>query len=354
MRSARSLILLCLVAFVAIATPAQAATPKGFFGVMADGPLLGPQADLARETGLMRSAGLGSVRLAVYWRDLQPAAGGPIDWAPVDRVVAATARRRLAVLPVLVRAPTWATGGDAREGAVPDPAAYAAFCREAVLRYGPRGSFWRENAALPAVPVRAWQVWNEPDIDRYWVGTPWPSTYVTLLRAARGAIKGADPRAQVVAAGLTNDSWRDLAALYRAGGRGQFDVAAIHPFSRRVENVLKIVRLARDAMRRAGDARAPLALTEVSWTSGQGRSTLNYGWETTERGQAERLRAALTGIVRLRRSHRLHSVHWYTWLSPEVGDDESFSYAGLRRLRGGGIVSKPALAALRRVTRASR
>jgi hypothetical protein len=107
-------------------------------------------------------------------------------------------------------------------------------------------------------------------------------------------------------------------------------------------------------MRRAGDARTPLALTEVSWTSGQGRSTLNYGWETTERGQAERLRSALTGIVRLRRSHRLHSVHWYTWLSPEVGDDESFSYAGLRRLRGGGIVSKPALAALRRVTRASR
>ncbi len=51
---------------------------------------------------------------------------------------------------------------------------------------------------------------------------------------------------------------------------------------------------------------------------------------------------------------RLAGLFYYTWLSPELGDDESFSYAGLRRLAGGGIVAKPALAAFRTSVRRSR
>jgi len=349
----RAALLVLLTLLIPVAT--AGAAPRAFFGVMADGPLLtDPRADLDREAALMRASGVGQVRLAVYWRELQPVAGGPVDWTSVDRVVRATARRGLRVLPVLVRAPAWATGGDEREGAVPDAAAYARFCADAVARYGPAGSFWAQNAGVRRVPIRAWQVWNEPDITRYWVGAPWARTYVTLLRAANAAIKAADPRARVVAAGLTNRSWEDLAALYRAGGRAHFDVAAVHPFSRRVENVVKIVRLARGVMTRAGDGRAPLALTEVSWSSGKGRSTFNYGWEFDERGQAARVREALPALAAQRRRLRLDSVHWYTWLSPAVGERESFSYAGLRRLGGGGIVSKPALTAFRRAVRAAR
>jgi hypothetical protein len=44
-------------------------------------------------------------------------------------------------------------------------------------------------------------------------------------------------------------------------------------------------------------------------------------------------------------------VWWYTWLSPAIGDDESFSYAGLRRLSGDRPVSKPAYAAFRSIVR---
>jgi hypothetical protein len=51
--------------------------------------------------------------------------------------------------------------------------------------------------------------------------------------------------------GLTNKSWKDLALRYDAGGRPYFDAAAIHPFSRRVANVVKIVELGRAEMRRA-------------------------------------------------------------------------------------------------------
>jgi hypothetical protein len=337
---------------------AASAAPRGFFGVMADDPLLSdPRVDLDREVALMRANGVGAVRLAVYWREMQPLAGGPIDWSSTDRVVAATARRGLRVLPILVRAPGWATGGDLREGAVPNPAAYGAFCAEAVRRYGPRGSFWRERPGLRRLAVRSWQVWNEPDIGRYLSppeGVSWPRAYVRMLRAANRAIKRADRGATVVAAGLTNRSWIDLRALYRAGARRHFDVAAIHPFSKRVENVVRITELARIEMRKAGDARAKLLLTEISFSSGKGRSTLNYGWEFTERGQAARVGALLPRLAAARERLGLAGVFYYNWLSRDLGDDESFSYSGLRRLSGGGIVAKPALRAFRTAVRRSR
>jgi hypothetical protein len=253
-------------------------------------------------------------------------------------------------MPVLVRAPAWAAGGDTREGAVPDAAAYGAFVGAFAARYGVKGTFWRQQRASSRVRVRDFQIWNEPDIARYLDpadGRTWPQAYVPLLRAARAAIKAEDPRARVVAAGLTNKSWVDLGKLYDAGARKLFDAAAIHPFSARVENVVKIVKLARREMARNGDARKPLMLTEVSWSSGKGSSSLNYGWETTERGQATKVRQALTALARLRTSLRIDGVWWYTWLSPPVGDDESFSYGGLRRLGDGGPTSKPALAAFR-------
>ena len=339
-------LLLLTVLTVALLAPAQtsAATPGSFFGVMGDGPLLAPGVDLDREARLMRSTGVSSVRVAFYWRDLEPRPG-EFAWAEPDRIVGAMARAGVGVLPVVVRAPTWATGGDEREGAVPDNAAYARFLKALVGRYGPTGS---ANAGRP---IRSWQVWNEPDIPRYWEGKPWPSTYVALLRAARGSIKAADPGAQVVAAGLTNRSWEDLGELYAAGGRGLFDAAAIHPFSRRVSNVVKIVRLARAEMRRRGDTRVPLMLTEVSWSSGKGRSTFNYGWETTEIGQAAKVGEALRALARERTRLGIGGVWWYTWLSPPLGDDESFSYAGLRRVRGGKAVDKPARAAFSRAVR---
>ena len=348
----------CLTVLAAVAAlasgavaPAGAATPSSFFGVMGDGPLLGPGTDLDAETRLMRSAGVSSMRVAFYWREMQPQQGAPVDFRETDRIVASAAQAGVTVFPILLRSPAWAANGDEREGAVPDASAYAAFVTDAVRRYGPNGSLWAERPALPRRAIRAWQVWNEPDLTRYWVGRPWAPTYVTLLRAGRAAIKAADPGARVVAAGLTNQSWESLASLYGAGARGLFDAAAIHPFSRRVSNVVKIVGLARRVMRRRGDGRVPLVLSELSWSSGKGRSTLNYGWETTERGQARKLGQALTALARARKRLRIATVYWYTWLSPAIGDDESFSYGGLRRISEGRPVSKPALAAFRKTVR---
>ena len=355
-RTMTLLVALVVTAILMPAASASGAAPREFFGVMADGPALDPATDLRSETRLMAASGVGTVRVAFYWRSMQPQPFAPIDFAETDRIVGAAARAGLRVFPTIVRAPAWAAGGDEREGAVPeDPQTYATFVEAVVRRYGRGGSFWSANRSVPVKQILDWQVWNEPDIRRYWVGTPWPSTYLRLLRAARPAIKRADPRARVVLAGLTNRSWIDLDKLYRSGARPHFDVAALHPFSSRVANVMKIVRLGRRTMRRRGDARKPVILSEITWSSGKGRSTFNYGWETTERGQAARVRDLVGRVTAARRPLRIDAFFWYTWLSPVVGDDESFSYSGLRRLDASGKpAAKPAQGAFRAAVRRAR
>lgn len=324
--------------------------PREWLGVMADGPLLRePRVDLDSEMAIMRANGVGSIRLAVYWSDIERAKG-QFDWADTDRVMLAAARARLRVLPTVLRTPDWAAVRPGQEGTPPRRVGdYARFLRAAVARYGRGGDLWSVATGVPAMPPRQWMVWNEPDIGRYWTAKPWVRSYLRLLRAGGRAIKRTDRRAKVVLGGLTNRSWDELRMIYRAGGRKAFDVAAIHPFSRRPANVLKIVRLARRAMIRGGDRRKPLLLTEISWSSGKGLSTANYGWETTEAGQAERIRQALPRLARNRRKLGIAGIYWFTWLSPERGSAQSFDYAGLRRMQDGRPVAKPALDAFRSV-----
>lgn len=340
---------------------ASAATPKRFFGVMADGPLESGVVPIASQAPLMKSSGVGSVRLAVYWSDLQPQQGQAPDFTWLDARIGPLAAQRIDVLPVVLRTPTWARQNPEAVGSPPrSNADYASFLTALVGRYGPAGSFWAENPGLPRVPVRRWQIWNEPELVKYFSPAKnqngWARPYVSLLKAAHGAIRRADPGAKVVAAGLTGYTWADLRKIYAAGGRRYFDVAAIHPFSKRVENVLRHVRYTRSVMGKAGDSKKSLALTEVSWSSGQGRSSLNYGWETTEAGQASILRSALRQLAANRTRWRLAGLWWYTWMSRPAGSPESFDYAGLRRQSsaaddGSAAISKPALAAWQQVVK---
>jgi hypothetical protein len=351
-RATRLLGAVAALAALAFCGPAAAAVPRSFFGVMSDGPVFAPTIDMGAELALMQSSGVGSTRIAVDWRTIEPAPGA-LDFTGLDAFVAGAAQHRVDVLPVVLGAPGWAARNPAVPSSPPrDPAAYAAFLTTLIQRYGPAGVFWEAHPELQPQPIRHWQIWNEPDLGKYWAQKDWAPGYVRLLRAARKAVKAADPSAQVVLAGLTNRSWLDLGRVYRAGGGRLFDLAAVHPFSRRVTNVLKIVRLVRATMRRYGDRRKPLVLSEVSWSSGLGHSTFNYGWETTEAGQAARLRQALLGLAARRHTDRIPAIYWYTWLSPAIGGRDSFDYAGLRRLDAAGRpVSKPALAAFRLAAR---
>lgn len=343
-------LVVALLACLALPAAAAARVPDGWLGVVADGPLTADGARLDAEWDLMARSGVQSVRTAFYWSEAQPTAGAP-DWRRYDAVVASAARRRLTVLPIVHRTPSWAALRSDDIASPPrDPATYAAFLTALVARYGPAGSFWAEHPDVPPLPIREWQIWNEPNLTRYWTTQPFAASYVRLLRAAYAAIHAADPGAHVVLAGLPNESWTALRSVYRAGGRGAFDVVALHPYTGKPRNVVRLVEFARREMRRARDRLLPVWITELSWPAAEGRTRNTPGFETDERGQAQRLTEGLRRLADARRRLKIDKVIWYTWLSRE-GSVNSFDWSGLRRLRRGRIVSAPSLAAFRRSAR---
>jgi hypothetical protein len=202
---------------------------------------------------------------------------------------------------------------------------------------------------VPARPIRAWQIWNEPNLTYYWSEQPFARRYVKLLWAARRAIRRVDPGARVVLAGLVNESWTALKAIYRAGGRGAFDIVALHPYTASPRRAVRVVELARRVMRRRGDGRKPVWITELSWPAASGTLTPQPPFVTDERGQAARLRAGLPLLARNRHRLRIGKVIWYTWLSREGAG--LFGWSGLRRLRGDAVVDAPSLAVFKRAAR---
>jgi polysaccharide biosynthesis protein PslG len=327
----------CLAALVVAAPASARSVPVGWLGVQVDGPMTAPGNAFGGEWDLMKASGVETVRVAFDWRAAQPDEGGPISFADTDAVVAAAAARGILVLPVVHRTPRWAGSG----GAASTPrgtAAYVTFLRALVARYGPSGSLWTGQPALPRVPIRDWQIWNEPNLTRYWSTQPFAKPYVKLLRASRRALRAADPGSRTILAGLPNESWIALRKVYRAGGRGAFDAVALHPYTGKPKNVVKLVRLARKAMRKFGDRRKPVWLTELSWPASQGKTRGAPGFVTTERGQASRLKKALKLLAAARKRLRIERVVWYTWLSLEGGKN-SFAWSGLRRVRGNQLVT---------------
>src|SRR2546423_13967696 len=118
-----------------------------------------------------RGAGIGLIRQAFNWNEIEKTRGR-FDFSRYDDYVGELARHRMAVLPILFAPPSFRSskpphGGP--RGTYPPrrPIEMAVFARLLVDRYGPTGSFWRGPRGLPRRPIRAWQVWNEPNLVRY-------------------------------------------------------------------------------------------------------------------------------------------------------------------------------------------
>jgi hypothetical protein len=357
LRLAAFVLIAAALLFAPAAVPADAAVPKGFFGVMVNGPLDDPAVDLEAQAADMTSAGVQSWRVEFSWDQIEGTQGA-YDWTAGDRKVLAAARAGIDVLGLALRAPRWANGGSPDPFVPPkDPATFAAYLKALVGRYGPQGSLWAEHPEVARRPVRAWEIWNEPNLKNYFNAQPFAKPYAALLRAAYPAVKSADPGATVLMASMANYSWRDLATLLDVNGpRLRFDAAGAHPFSGRPSNALKIVVLNRRALDRRGYSKVPLWLTELTWSSAKGKKTpLTQNWETTEAGQAQRLRDMYKLLLRDRLKLKLARVFWYTWATLDNGSPNSFDYSGLRTAKPDGtFVNKPALAAFRAVARGAK
>jgi polysaccharide biosynthesis protein PslG len=322
--------------------------PSGFVGVNVDGPLASGatgQPSLPKAMSTMVSSGVESIRVAFNWAAAQPTAGGPYDFSATDTIVAGAARDGMTVLPVVLYTPSW----DARSNppgtlAIPrDDGPYAAYLTALVKRYGPRGTFWSANPGLPKRPIREWQVWNEPNFTYYWPTRPFAPSYVALLRAAHTAVHKADPGAKIVLAGMPNDAWEYLQKIYNVrGAAGAFDVASVHPYTLKPSNVIVFLQKMRQVMKRNGDARKPLVVTEMGWNSSIGhRPSDTDCCQSTAARQAAKVKQVLPMLAANRAALRLQAFYYYTWASHGVNGGPSDNWAGIFQVSGSKLVAKP-------------
>jgi hypothetical protein len=359
----RAILAAAALAVGLIASPAGAAVrvPQGFGGMMVDGPIFDEQVDLAQQLDRMVASGVESLRFTVDWSSIQPyrnigdvpaderssftnVSGVPTRFATIDRLVGLAATRRLSMLPMVLFTPEWDAQHPGELGSPPKPMApFGNFLTALIGRYGPRGSFWTQHPEIPRDPIGMWQIWNEPNfLDNWSVQPNFVPSYLRLLRTAHNAIKTADPGAKVVLAGLPNDVWRYVAEIYKVrGARRLFDVVAVHPYTAQPAGVITILQRVRDVMNRAGDTRKPLLASELGWPSAAGKTSIKFGFETTEARQAQRLARVLPLLARNRNRLHLMGFYYYTWMTTYTGQ-LPFNYAGLLRVGSDRIFMKPA------------
>ncbi len=275
----------------------------------------------SRDVQIIRDAGFGWVKVNFGWREIE-LAKGQFDWSHTDHIVEMANAEGLDLLVRIDYQPEWAGGGYPLSGPPDNPQDLADFLYALASRYQGR--------------IRAYQVWNEPNLAREWGGqTPDPGAYVALLQRCYAAIKRADPNAMVISAGLSPtgtwnaearpDDWY-LESMYVAMGgdsSGYFDVLGVHGAGfksppeadpavvaanpdlgghrsmafRRVEDM-------REIMVRYGDADKQIALLEFGWTSDP-RPESPYYWHAV----SEEVKADY-----LVRAYQYAKENWSPWI----------------------------------------
>ncbi len=291
--------------------PPPVKQPRDFFGVVNDRETIDQRAAMA-------ATGVGTVRVTWSWSNVELSRGSYNFYWP-DKLVGAMAEHGLTVFPVLSDPPSFrssAPSEGAARGVYPPAsnADFAAFAAATARRYGPGGSFWQEHPSLPARPIRAWQVWNEPNLPVYWPVGPSPDQYVEMLRSVGAAIKGADPDAEIVTAGLPDSRLgmplEDyIRGMYRAGGKEAFDTLAIHAYATTAEGVSETLFGVREILDRHGDRDAGLRMTEFGWATGGGDSP----FLVNEQAQGTLIRQTLARAAGESDRLRLRGVAYYNF-----------------------------------------
>jgi polysaccharide biosynthesis protein PslG len=213
-----------------VTTPALGAATTGnsaLFGLSVPELLGDAPAQVTAAITTMASIGLRWVRVDADWDAIQPTSAS-FDWAATDEVVKAAAASGMSVDLVIDDSPTWASSSGSG-GTYTQPtsaSAFATFAAAVATHYGPRG-------------VHAYEIWNEPNWQQFWLPFPNPSFYTSMLKDSYAAIKAVQPDSTVISGGLapastdgTNyNAIEFLTDMYADGAAGSFDALGYHAYS---------------------------------------------------------------------------------------------------------------------------
>jgi hypothetical protein len=312
-----------------LCAPARAAAPlpPGFFGVNLNRVLFDdPDPSHAAPLEAAKAAGITHGRIDLPWDAVQPGGPSSVDYKWTDQAIGSLAARGIEPAPMLGYSARWAAAGRGNDKTPPSNIGdYAQFARLMVGRYGPGGAFWQKRPDLPYLPVRRWEVWNEPNLPRaFWQSGRDPGLYAHMYLATRTAIKAIDPAAKVIVGGLYSSDIAFTTDMYRLHPelRGNVDGLGIHPYAPTVRGVVSAVRGFRAALDAQGQTGVPMEVTELGWQR-QGHTEL-----TLDEAQRASSMAAVTDIL-ARSDCGIDAVEPYTWETAERNPDDGEDWYGM-------------------------
>jgi Glycosyl hydrolase catalytic core len=371
----KALIPTALLAASMFAPPSAGAVNKDFFGVISQSALQ------AQDVAPLREAKPGSMRIILLWNAVQPQKGpctpsptynpgqgqgfNNCNWDSIDQAIGIAAQAGVRVRPFLFGSPPWLKSERKAKPNKPwvpplyaksDRKAWTNFVKAAVNRYGRGGEFWDEQGYTKEKPVNVWQAWNEPSSPAYMAPKPSAKKYGQLLKLTAKAIRKADRKADVAIAGVFGTPRRkgggiDMPEWYERvykikGIEKAFDLAAMHPYSKNMKGITAQIKLMRQAMKKGGDGRTKLWISEIGWASGGPKGHTLAG---TKKSQARRLKQAFKLLKRNARKWKLESANWFSWRDAQQGQSSCAScpFAGLLDL---GYAEKPAFRAFKQAS----
>ena len=328
----------------------DANVPAGFFGVI---PI---QLMQFSEFQRAQQGGIGTLRIPVIWRDVEPNQDDSYDWSRIDYQVYNASLVGIEVLPFLYASPKWAVDGcttATKCQSVPPLTSQKAieawqdFLRDFVGRYGVDGTFWSDTTDQldpPYNPITQYQVWNEPSSPTYWA-KPSAAKYGQLVKISHDTIAALDPNAKILLAGLfgtpqgeaksKNVVWKYLARFYKSVGSSEdFDAVALHPYAPDIHGLKFQLKRARKILDQHGDSEKEILVTEIGF--GSARPHDDKPLIKGKSGQAKSLKSFYDFLLNNRSKYNIGSIIWYAWADADhkIAGCEFCSSAGLFTLKG--------------------
>jgi polysaccharide biosynthesis protein PslG len=315
----RVVLAVAIVLALALPAAASAAPPPGFVGMTADDLYGKPGAYRDKALAQQQAAGVQTLRVTFNWSFIEFAPNG-FDLSWYDTYVLDAAKHNITFLPVLVKAPEFYSKKPGTRFAFQprDNANMATFAVRLVDRYGPNGTIWQQNPGVTPRPITAWQIWNEPNLKQYWYPKPNAGQYQSMLRTVGDAIKGRDPNAEIVTAGMPDSRLSGairlqpyLKGLYKGGGGSAFDTVAINSYAVSPKYLGKLMTTTRKYLNRIGGGSDKLWISEVGWCD-KGYKPGHRFCVGTKR-QTQYTGQALSLIKKKRTAWKLRGFVWFSW-----------------------------------------
>ncbi len=240
------------------------------------------------EMELLERAGFRFVRMDLFWHLIEHEERGKYDFSAYDVLVEEMSSRGIRIIFILDYGNDLWGGGNAHHLEEGRPA-FVRFAATAARRYRGQGIIW--------------EIWNEPNLEKFWHAPPDPANYADLAFKVIAAVRREDPAAWIVGPAAAHFPWDYLEVLGELGLYNKLDAVTVHPYRHNAPESAweDYVRLRGILDHASPDRKIPIIAGE-------------WGYSTVAGGHSEELQAQY--LTRQMLSHLAADVDlsiWYDW-----------------------------------------